>query len=139
MSNINPIQSVEGVAVACPSSYVYILEDVSASNAGRTDDTTMHKLRKGQVVALELSWSNVTTAVGANILRAFNPEYISVKYLDLVVGDFITKTFYVGNRKAPMYNASLGLWENISFKIIIRNGMEYNKTTNNWTDLSTEE
>lgn len=135
----NPIQSVDGVAVACPSKYVYKLEDSSASNAGRTDDTMMHKLRNGQELAVELQWDYVSTEVGSHILRAFNPEYINVKYLDLLIGGYVTKRFYVGNRSAPMYNAELGLWESISFKIVIRSGQEYDKATNTWVDIGSEE
>lgn len=136
--NSNPIQSVDGAAVACPSAYVYKLEDSSPSIAGRTDDTMMHKLRNGQEIALELTWRNIPTEVGSQVIKAFNPEYINVEYLDLLIGDYVTKRFYVGNRSAPMYNAELGLWESISFKIIIRSGQEYDKTTNTWVDLGSE-
>lgn len=38
-----------------------------------------------------------------------------------------------------MYNAELGLWENISFKIVIRSGQEYDKATNTWVDIGSEE
>lgn len=118
----NPIKKVDGATVACPSSYTYKLEDVSAPDAGRTEDAMMHKKRIGQVVGIELSWNGVTTAVASSILNAFNPEYISVQYLDLLTGGFKTDTFYVGNRSAPMYNATKGLWSNISFNIIRRSG-----------------
>lgn len=122
LTQVNPIYSVDGASVKCPSTYLWELDDVSASDAGRTEDVVMHKKRLGQVVALELSWNNITTAEASAILNAFNPEYISVKYLDPKVGDFTTSTFYVGNRTAPMYNATMGLWSNVSFKIIKRGG-----------------
>lgn len=120
--NYNPIKSVDGVSVRCPSSYVYKLEDISASDAGRTEDTTMHKLRIGQIVGLELSWENITTQDVSTILQAFNPEYITVNYLDAKAGGYRTSVFYVGDRSAPMYNARLGLWQNVSFNIIERSG-----------------
>ena len=41
----NPIKSVDGKACRCPSSYQWKLADVSASDAGRTEDTVMHKNR----------------------------------------------------------------------------------------------
>lgn len=119
----NPIRSVDGAAVKCPSSYLYKLEDVSASDAGRTEDTVMHKKRIGQVVGLELSWWNITTADASAILNAFNPEYITVAYLDLMQGAYATAVFYVGNRSAPMYNAEKGLWQNVSFNLIKRSGV----------------
>lgn len=123
MSNENnPIRAVDGKAVRCPSSYVYTLEDVSASDAGRTEDSMMHKKRVGQVVGLELSWQNISTKDVSTILKAFDPEYIEVCYLDAKQGDYVTSEFYVGNRSAPMYNAAKGLWSNVSFNIIKRSG-----------------
>lgn len=118
----NPIASVDGVSIPCPSSYLWKLEDVSAPDAGRTEDTVMHKKRIGQLVGLELSWQNISTAKASKILQAFNPEYISVRYLDPMANGYVTSTFYVGNRSVPMYNATLDVWSNVSFNIIKRSG-----------------
>ena len=124
MSNeYNPIRSVDGKSVKCPSSYLYKLEDVSASDAGRTEDTMMHKKRIGQLVGLELSWQNLSTEEVSAILKAFDPEYIEVCYLDAKQGKYVTSEFYVGNRSAPMYNAAKGLWSNLSFNIVERSGV----------------
>lgn len=117
---VNPIASVDGVTVKCPSSYTYRLQDVSAPGAGRTEDTLMQKMRIAQKVKIDLEWNACTTAEVSAILQAFNPEYITVNYLDAYSGGFDTKTFYVGDRATPMYNASLGLWENVAFNIIER-------------------
>ena len=118
MANYNPIQSVDGKSIKAPSSYQWDMEDLSDSSAGRTEDCVMHKNRIGQKVAISLSWNNIPTPDASAILKAFDPEYISVKYLDPKVGGYATKTFYVGNRSAPLYNGKLGLWSNVSFKII---------------------
>ena len=118
--NYNPIRSVNGTAVRCPSAYQYDLQDVSASNAGRTEDGKMHKERIGQCVKLELRWDYIPSADVAVILQAFNPEYFNVTYLDAKSGTFLTKEFYAGDRTAPMYNAKLGLWTNLTFNIIER-------------------
>lgn len=118
----NPIQSVDGHAIPSPSSYQWKLEDISASDAGRTEDTVMDKKRIGQVVGIELSWKNVTIEDAAKILQAFNPEYVRVTYLDAMKGKFVTSTFYVGNRTSPLYNAALGVWSQISFNLIERDG-----------------
>lgn len=118
----NPIRSVDGAYIKCPSSYTWKLEDVSASDAGRTEDTVMHKKRIGQLVGIELSWQNITTAEASEILTAFNPEYITVVYLDPMKGTYATSVFYVGNRSTPMYSSKKGLWSNISFNIVERSG-----------------
>ena len=131
----NPIQSVQpcdergsatGTAVTdlpCPSSYTWDMEDVSASDAGRTQDGAMHKKRIGQVVAVSLAWRNINDAAVSKILKAFNSEYLKVTYYDAMAGTFQTLIFYVGNRTAPMYNKRLGLWQNLSFKFIDKNGL----------------
>lgn len=123
MSDYNPIRSVDGVAVKCPSAYQWKLEDISSPDAGRTEDTVMDKMRIGQVVGIELSWQNITIDEAATILRQFNPEYISVCYLDAMQGRFVTSEFYVGNRSAPLYNAATGRWSNVTFNLIERSGV----------------
>lgn len=116
----NPIVSVDGMVVRPPSTYQWSLQDVSEPDAGRTEDAVMHKLRITQKVKLQLSWNNLTTEQASSILTAFNPEYIEVEYLDPMVGGYVTKTFYVGDRSVPLYNNTLygGVWSNISFNII---------------------
>lgn len=122
-SEYNPILSVDDKFIKCPSSYLWKLEDASAADAGRTEDTVMHKKRVGQLVGLELSWQNISTADVSELLQAFNPEYITVCYLDAMEGKYVTSEFYVGNRSAPMYNAAKGLWSNLSFNLIERSGI----------------
>ena len=119
---LNPIRSVDGKYINCLSSYLRKLEDVSAADAGRTEDTMMHKKRIGQVIGIELSWQNITTAEVSELLKAFDPEYIEVCYLDAKEGKFMTSQFYVGNRSAPLYNSRMGVWQNVSFNIIERSG-----------------
>lgn len=116
----NPIRAVDGVAVPCPSSYEWKLEDVSKGDASRTEDGTMHKLRFGQVIGINIVWKLPTFAEAALILRVFNPEYITIEYLDGMTGNWSSKVFYVGNRSAPLYNSRLGRWESISFNLIAR-------------------
>lgn len=113
----NPIQSVGGVAVPCPSKYDWKLSDVSAADAGRTEDAKMHKLRIAQKVHIELEWQNVSDAVAQTVLTAFQPEYISVNYYDYKAMAFQTKTFYVGDRSVSSYNRVKHI-STISFNII---------------------
>ena len=122
MADYNPIRSVGGKSIPPPSrgGFQWEKEDLSDSSAGRTEDGLMHKNRIGSKIALSLSWQNVKTDVASKVLKAFSSEYVEVNYLDPEEGKYITKTFYVGNRTAPMYNSQLGLWSNISFKIIER-------------------
>ena len=125
---VNPIKKIGDASaspivyatVKCPSGYTYRLQDVSAPGAGRTEDTKMQKMRIAQKVKIDLSWNACTTAEVSGILQAFNPEYVSVEYLDPYNNTFTTKTFYVGDRASPLYNATNGLWENVTLNIIER-------------------
>lgn len=119
----NPIRSVNGVTtLPAPSKYLWYLEDVSQDGAGRTENVVMDKKRIGQVPAVELGWSGLTVAQASTVLKAFNPEYVTVAYLDLQEGDVKTAVFYVGNRTGALFNSALNTVDSIGFKIIARNG-----------------
>ena len=113
----NPINSVGGVAIPCPSKYDWKLSDVSAADAGRTEDALMHKMRIAQKVHIELEWQNVSDSVAQTVLTAFQPEYINVNYYDYKSMAFLTKRFYVGDRTVTSYNRLMGIGT-ISFNII---------------------
>lgn len=106
--------------IPCPSSFTYGLQDVSASESGRTEDTTMHKNRVGQKRKLSLSWASKDWKTTSEILQAFNPEYITVTYPDMLSGTYETRKFYVGDRSAPVKLWWVGkkLIESISFDVI---------------------
>ncbi|MCD8201746.1 MAG: hypothetical protein LUD47_06765 [Clostridia bacterium] len=108
-----------------PSKYELDIEDVSASDSGRTEDTVMGKGMLGTCTSLSLTWNYLTSDDAHRILEAFKHEYIWVKYFDIEKGeagsDYMRDSeFYVGNRSASLYNSQLNLWSSISFKIIER-------------------
>lgn len=113
----NPIKSVGGRAIPCPSKYDWTINDVSAPQAGRTEDGKMHKMRVDRKRKLELEWKNVTTAEAGAVLNAFAPEYVSVNCLDPLAGGYVTKTFYSGDQKSSAYSTLLGVWT-VSFNVI---------------------
>ena len=115
----NPIRRVgTSTYVPAPSKYQYGLQDISDSEAGRTEDELMHKNRVGQKVKLELEWEAMSISETSLILQAFDPEYVDITYLDAKQGGFMTKTFYIGDREAPLFNAKTGMWDSISFSAI---------------------
>jgi len=127
----NPIQWVawwfvgesiptEGTEIPCPSKYQWQIQDVSQSDAGRTEDGTMHKLMIGSAIKLILEWQNLPTNKVTTILQAFATEYFAVRYLDPLRGGYRTSIFYAGDKTSPAYNTQMGLWSNISFNLIER-------------------
>ena len=114
--------TVDNVAIKCPSSYQYGLQDISSPDAGRSQDTIMHKERVGQKVKLELSWKGLTWAETAQIMQAFNPEYITIRYPDMLTGQYETKLFYTGDKEAPVKcwldDSGRKIIETLSFNVI---------------------
>ncbi|MBP3884377.1 MAG: hypothetical protein J6D54_05505 [Olsenella sp.] len=109
-----------------PSVMDWGLQDISASDAGRVHDAgnSMYKMRTSQKRKLNLTWAEPTAAQTAEILQAFNPEYIWVRYPDAMSGALETREFYVGDRSAPVRWYQLPGRENryktLSFNIIER-------------------
>ena len=114
----NPIQTVDGEYIKTPAKYQQTLSDTSAADAGRTEDNVMHKMRIGQLVKLELTFTYLKTSELEELIRLFNPEYMSVKYYDILAKDWRTATFYAGDRVMPMYNANLDIWTQLTVNLI---------------------
>ena len=119
--------SDDALAAVEPDPYKceYGLMDVSSDEAGRDlgADATMHKERIGQKRKLKLAWRNPEASATSRILTAFNPEYVRVRYWDAMDGGWETRTFYVGDRSAPLrWFEVLGgtRYEELSFDIIER-------------------
>ena len=120
------VLTVDGWAVdPDPYKLEYGLMDVSADDAGRVMDAsaTMYKQRIAQKRKLNLAWRMLTAEQTGAILRAFNPEYIQVRYWDAMDAAFETRNFYVGDRSAPLkwFQILDGTrYEELSFDLIER-------------------
>jgi len=93
---------VNGTTLRSPSEMTWGLQDISAADAGRTEDGTMHKNRIAQKRKLSCGWQNIPPADAAAILTAVNSEYMSVTYFDAMDGGTETREMYVGDRSAPI-------------------------------------
>ena len=118
----NNMMMVDWVKIKSPSSLTWGQQDISASDAGRTDDTIMHKNRVGQKVTLKLARNGMDPDETSTILKAFDPEYFHVTYHDPKENKVVTKEFYSGDKEAKYYCWTVGnkLFESISFNIIER-------------------
>ncbi len=117
---LNPIRTVDGAYIPVPSSYKPDASDVSESNAGRTEDTKMHKLMLGTCDHIGLSWAYVSPEDAQEIMSAFAPQYFSVEYLNVRNGSYRTSEFYCGDKNIEMVQTALGPRWNMSFNIIER-------------------
>ena len=120
MAITRTILQINGTWIPDPSSLQWGIQTVSDSNAGRTTDGKMHVNLITRKRKLELSWNGVDFATASEILQAVNPETFSVTYLDALTNTRQTKTFYVGDRTAPVYSYHYGYkwYSNVSFNLI---------------------
>ena len=116
----NPLVSVNGATVKAPDSFTPTLSDVSASDAGNSEDGTMWKKRIGQKLQYAISYTNITREDAAAVLAAFNPEYVICNILNPASGETEDIEFYVGDRNIGSFNAVTERWESLSFNIIQR-------------------
>lgn len=84
-----------------PASLSWGLQDISASDAGRTQAGYMYKMLVTQKRKLQLSWTLLDASQASTILKAFNYEYLYCRYWDAMDNQFETRQFYVGDRTAP--------------------------------------
>lgn len=111
---------VNGTFIPDPSSLQWGLQSVSDPNAGRSLDGKMHVNLVTRKRKLELSWNGVDFATAAEILQAVNNETFTVTYLDALTNTTQTRTFYVGDRTAPVNSYAVGYrwYTNVSFNLI---------------------
>jgi len=129
--NITNGKSYAGSGFKQPTTYRWMEEDISADGAGRSIDYTMHKLKVGTVEKIELSWKGLSNNEIKKLLEIFGSqtyngiyftgEYFKISYLCPKTGTHATKYFYIGNRTAPLYNSTLGVWDELSFNMIQQN------------------
>lgn len=114
---------VDNVDMPCPSVYQWGLQDVSAAESGRDEVALMHKNRVAQKRKIQLAWNGKNWQTVSQILTAFNPQYVQVTYPDMLSGRYETRTFYVGDRSAPVkiwFEGTRKIMETLSFDIIER-------------------
>lgn len=112
---------VNGEECPTPSVFQWGLRDISSADAGRTEDTTMHKNRVGQKREIKLQWNGTRPDVTSKVLNLFNPEYFEYTYWDPKDNKVETRTFYRGDADANLYTwTNGGLYESVGFTIIER-------------------
>ena len=115
--------SLSGVPLD-PSAMTWGLQDISASDAGRTQDGTMQKMLVTQKRKIQLTWTLPDAAQASAILSAFNHEYFYVQYFDPMDNALETRQFYKGDMSAPFQWYSLPgkgtRYTTLSFDIIER-------------------
>lgn len=105
-----------------PSKMSFGIQDVSASDAGRDQSGYMHKDLISRKYKIELEWWCPSRQETARILTAVEPEYFPVTFTDPMTNTVVTKTFYVGDRTAPvqMWGDDRQFYSSVKFNLIER-------------------
>lgn len=103
-----------------PSQYKVSLYDVSSEDAGRTEDGAMQANKIGSCIKIEMSWNILNSTTAHTLFGLFTEQYFDVEFFNPYTGANSRKTFYVGDRTAPLYNATLDIWQGIAFNLIQR-------------------
>lgn len=110
---------INGVTVRTPSSFQVDIQDLDSDNTKRSADGQLHRDRVGVKRTLQCTWKHLSQAQMSTLLNAMTAVFFTVTYPDPQAG-VTTKTFYVSDRNAPMYNYALDRWENLSLSFIER-------------------
>lgn len=112
---------VDGAAIKTPSTFTWKKQDVSAADAGRTEDALMHKMKVAEKRSLTLGWNNPTDEEVQEILSHFGSEYVDITYWDAQLGQ-TTKNFYTGDMEADtkIWTVDKKRYSQLSFEVIER-------------------
>lgn len=95
---------INGVAFPYPDKDSGLQQVSTIVDSARTADGVMRGERIGRDMGkLELTWSVLTPETWSKMLQIFQNFTFSVRYLDMVTNDWITRKFYVGDRSAQPF------------------------------------
>ena len=105
-----------------PSELTVGIQDISAPDAGRDLTGKMWKMTVAQKVTIQLSWWQPSPTLVSQVLNSVSSEYFNVTYNDPITNTTVTKSFYVGDRSAPVQVWGTGTkrYSKLSFKLIER-------------------
>lgn len=117
--------------IPVPSEFIVSYQDVSAKDAGRTQDGTMHKMPIGTAAKLQIKWRGLSTEEAHRVLLKLQGRAgdgaIFVTYLDpFTLTNRAGVAFYAGDRSATLStgairkigNSMYGVWNDITVSLI---------------------
>lgn len=110
---------INNVDILTPSKMTVIVSDIDGES-GRNAKGELVRDRLTTKQRLDLEWQGLTTDQISSILSKITDSFFTVSYMNPLTGTVDTKTMYVGDRTAPVYNETLGIWEELSLAFIER-------------------
>lgn len=109
---------VNGVVITTPSSLSVEISDLDGES-NRNANGMLVRDRIAVKRKLNLEWKQLSQSEMSTLLRAVSNVFFTVTYIDPIEGE-ITKTMYVGDRSAPMYQCINGVakWSSLKMNFI---------------------
>lgn len=116
------IIKINGIKMPSPTDISVTIADISSENSKRNARGDMLIDRITTKRKLELSWDIISLEDMSLTLKLVKDIFFTVEYPDPEEGKFLTKTFYVGDRTAPIlaYKEGKPIWKNVKFNLIER-------------------
>lgn len=113
---------INGVDMPTPTSYSVTISDISSDDSKRNARGDMMIDRICTKRKIEMSWDYLTLEEMSLTLNLVKDIFFEVSYPDPQLGYITTKTFYVGDRTAPMCVMKDGkpIWKDIKFNLVER-------------------
>ena len=94
---------INNINVAAPSEFsVTVLDLDNGESSVRTADGTLSRDRIAVKRQLDITWPPLKWSDTSTLLQAMSGVFFEVYYPDPMTGQYATKTFYAGNRPAPV-------------------------------------
>ena len=110
---------INGVELAAyPSEFSVTNIDIDdGETSRRTSDGVLNRDRIGTKRQIDMEFGVLKTNEISSILKSIRDVYFDVYYLDPEAGDYVTKTFYVGNRTSAVALSKQNetLWVGLKF------------------------
>jgi len=110
------INGVELAAYPAPGQFKVTILDLDDADATvRTSDGKMHRDRIRVVRQIEMGFQPLPMAKISSILQAMSAPFFDFYYPDPMLGTYVTKRMYVGNRPAavPFEKGGVLYWEGL--------------------------
>lgn len=113
------ILTIASVKVKDPKVFQVDIQDIDKESE-RNANGTMQRTRVAVKRKLTIEWGPLRFEDSSAILKAVENVFFDVTYPDPKLGKTTTKTFYVGDRSAPMYSMINGIakWEGLKMNFI---------------------
>lgn len=113
---------INGVSITTPKVFKVDISDLDAE-AGRNANGRLMRDRVAVKRKLECEWQPLKNNEISVVLQAVKNVFFEVTYPDPMAGSMQTKTFYVGDRSAPVLHVEGNgqmMWQGLSMNFIER-------------------